>query len=90
MTIKTKPATDEYRDNWDRIFGEKLVERLRDNADIDAAERAPDECGERLYDYASEMRSLRERIRAMAMSACKNKRRNDRLGDDLQRIKETK
>lgn len=21
MTIKTKPATDEYRDNWDRIFG---------------------------------------------------------------------
>ena len=37
MTIKTKPATDEYRDNWDRIFGGKQVEPLCDNADIDAA-----------------------------------------------------
>lgn len=23
MTIKTRPATPEYRDNWERIFGRK-------------------------------------------------------------------
>ena len=23
MTITTKPATDDYRDGWDRIFGRK-------------------------------------------------------------------
>ncbi|MFA7269953.1 MAG: hypothetical protein WC073_11460 [Sterolibacterium sp.] len=23
MTIKTKPATDKYRDGWDRVFGKK-------------------------------------------------------------------
>lgn len=28
---RTKPAADEYRDNWDRIFGGKQVEPLRDN-----------------------------------------------------------
>lgn len=46
MTIKTKPATDEYRDNWDRIFGGKLIEQLRDNADLDAAEHVPYEDAE--------------------------------------------
>jgi hypothetical protein len=25
MTIKTKPATDEYRSNWDAIFGKQNI-----------------------------------------------------------------
>ena len=40
MTIKTKPATDEYRDNWDRTFVGNQVEPLRDNSDLDAANEA--------------------------------------------------
>ena len=25
-TLKTKPASDKYRENWDRIFGKKTQE----------------------------------------------------------------
>lgn len=30
--IKTHPASQEYRDNWDRVFGEKLDEEIKDVA----------------------------------------------------------
>lgn len=69
MTIKTKPATDEYRDNWDRIFGGKLVEQLRDNDDLDAAEQVPDEVVKMQYDAANEIERLREVLGAIALSA---------------------
>lgn len=40
VTIRTKPATQEYKDNWDRIFGKKSTDSVLPTNN-EKAENAP-------------------------------------------------
>ena len=49
MTIRSRPATDEYRDGWDRVFGKKgycwQCGKVRTSPECDDHARDPSERG---------------------------------------------